>query len=439
MKLFKRMITLVLSMSLIFLLIGGFSLVASAEKVKLEYYVLANRGEMEAEKIVVNLFEQIYPNIDIEIVWPSTGEYYDKLRALIAADMIPDLMRIVVEQYQSLAEGGALLDLLPLIEKERKENPYFATQWEDFLPELVEPFYHKGGFYGLPRGWNDATIFYNKRLFDEAGLAYPNRDWTVDDFIGIAKTLTKDIDGDGTMDQYGYLLTGDWFDSILPWVYTFGGKILDDTWKKCVATEPESIAGIQFMADLVRKYKVSPAPELVAADASFSGLRGWMTSRVGMAHYGRYMTPAFRKIEDFDWDCQHQPSGPQGIRGVTYGVGYQCLSSTTKHPKEAFQFATFMSGPVAQKVFDEAGNSIQVLKSIIFTEDYLHPKLAPRNQGVMVEALAFARLIPSPPRNHEITRIATSEIEKVLLGLKSAEDAAREMHKQITVVLEETR
>jgi len=439
MKSSNRRIILVLSLCLMIFLIGSFNFGASAEKVKLKYYVLANRQELEAEKEAIAVFEQIYPNIDIEIVHPAIREYYDKLRTLAGAGMLPDIMRIVVEEYQSFAAGGTLLALVPFVEKERKRNPYFAAQWEDFLPELVKPFYYKGDLYGLPRDWNDGIIFYNKKLFDEAGLTYPKKDWTVDEFVEIAKTITKDVDGDGKIDQYGYLLTGDWFDSILPWIYTFGGKILDEKWEKCMVTEPESIAGIQFMADLINKYKVSPRPELVAGDAPFSGIRGWMTGRVGMAHYGRYMVPAFREIEDFDWDCQHQPFGPQGTRGVPYGVGLQCVSSTTKYPEEAFQFVTFMSGPIVQKIFNKVGNSIQVLRSIVFTKDYLHPKLPPRNQGVMIEALDYARLIPSPPRNWQIIRIACSEIERVLLGQKSAEDAAREMSKGINAVLKEVK
>jgi len=182
--------------------------------------------------------------------------------------MLPDITRIVVEEYQSFAAGGVLLDLMPFIKKEREENPYFAAQWEDFLPKLIEPFYYKGGLYGFPRDWNDAIIFYNKKLFDEVGLVYPEKNWRIDEFLQIAKKLTKDIDGDGKIDQYGYLLTGDWFDSITPWIYTFGGKILDDKWEKCMLAEPQSVNSIQFMADLVNKYKVSPRPELVAGGCS---------------------------------------------------------------------------------------------------------------------------------------------------------------------------
>lgn len=434
---FNRMIILVLSVGLITSLVGNFNPVASVEKVRLECYVLANRQELEAEKRATALFEQMYPNIDIEIVHPAIPEYYNKLRILAGTGMLPDLMRITSEEFQSFAVGGALLNLLPLVEKERERNPYFATQWEDFHPKLLKPFYYKGFLYGFPRDWNDATIFYNEKLFDEAGLDYPKEDWTIDDFVNLAKALTKDIDGDGRIDQYGHLLTGDWFDSILPWIYTFGGKVLDDKWEKCIANTPETIAALQFMGDLVSKYKVSPAPELVAADAPFSGIRGWMTGRIAMAHYGRYMVPAFREIEDFGWNCQAQPFGPQGIRGVPYGVGGQCISSDTKYPEEAFQYAAFISGPIVQEMWDKIGTSIQVLKSIIYREDYLHPQFSPKNQGIMVEALDYARHIPGPPGYHEIVRIACSETERVLLGERTAENAARNMSEEINKVFAE--
>ena len=59
------------------------------------------------------------------------------------------------------------------------------------------------------------------------------------------------------------MVTGDWFDCIAPWIFTFGGQILNDDWTASALTSPEAIAGLQFIDDLVNKYKVSPSPAVM--------------------------------------------------------------------------------------------------------------------------------------------------------------------------------
>jgi len=426
---------LVFQFAIIFLALGLCVVPAlSQEKVKIEYWILGTSEELAIEQKAVQMFEERNPNIDVVERHAPGEEYYDKLRASIAAGSIPDLMRIIVEEYQSFAKGGVLLNIKPAIEKKLQEDPNFAEWWNDIEPKLLEPFYYQGGLFGIPHDWNDAIIFYNKALFDKAGLAYPRKDWDVNEFLEIAKKLTVDENGDGKPDQYGYLLTGDWFDCIAPWIFTFGGKILDDAWKKCLLDTQESKQAIQFMYDLVNTYKVSPPPTVMEFT---SGMAMWMTGKIGMAHYGRYMVPAFRQIKDFEWDCQHQPFGPNGTRGVPYGVGLTCIAAKTKYPEESFKLAVFLSSTEVQQMYNEYGNSIQVLKSIIYSDDFKNPDKPPFNQYAMVEALEYAQLIPSPPRNREIIRVATSELDRVLLNQKSVEDAARDMTVQIDEILAE--
>ena len=425
----------IISVIVVSLIITVFATISFAEeKIALEYWILASREELAIEEKAIQIFESRYPNIEIKIRHAPGEDYYDMLRTSIAAGSMPDLMRIIVEEYQSFAKGGALLDIKPIVEEKLKSDSEFANFWNDIEPKLLDPFYYQEGLFGVPHDWNDGIIFYNKSLFTDAGLSYPTKDWTINEFLEIAQTLTKDIDGDGKLDQYGYLLTGDWFDCIAPWVFTFGGNILDERWENCLLDTKESQEAIKFMYDLVNTYKVSPPPTVMEYT---SGMAMWMTGKIGMAHYGRYMVPAFRQIEGFEWDCQHQPFDPNGTRGVPYGVGLTSIGAKTKYPEEAFLFATFLSSPEAQKMYDEYGSSLQVLKSIIYSDEFKNPDKPPFNQYAMVEALEYAQLIPSPPRNREIIHIATTELDRILAGQKSVEEGAKSMVEQINEILQE--
>ncbi len=395
------------------------STVALAEPVTIEYFVLANNEELAAVKKVVAAFEKEYPNIRVNLNWVPTDSYYDKLRVRIAAGDIPDMMRIVIEEYQGLAARGVFLDLTPYIERD-KNNTDFARQWDDYIDIVLDAFKYKGRMYGMPIDWNDAIIFYNEKLFDEAGIPYPDEHWDNDEFLSIAKKLTK-VSSGGRVDQYGYLITGDWFDSIAPWVFSFGGNILSDDWSEVEINSPEGIAAIQWLHDLVREHKVSP-PRTALQEMGAAQM--FMTGRVAMGHYGRYMLPAFQQIKAFDFDIQHHPYGPKGTRGVPYGAGALCIGATTKYPEECWIFAKYISGPKGQAIMNELRNSIPVLNSIVQTDEFKNPSYNPKHQWRLIEAVEYARLIPSPPGNAELIKIAQFEIDKVLLGVQSAAEAA---------------
>ena len=88
-------------------------------------------------------------------------------------------------------------------------------------------------------------------------------------------------------------------------------------------------------------------------------------------------------------------------------------------------------------MYDEYGSSLQVLKSIIYSDEFKNPDKPPFNQYAMVEALEYAQLIPSPPRNREIIHIATTELDRILAGQKSVEEGAKSMVEQINEILQE--
>ncbi|MFW5988188.1 MAG: ABC transporter substrate-binding protein, partial [bacterium] len=358
--------------------------------------------------------------------------YYDKLKVRIASGNSPDLMRIVIEQYQDLADRGAFLDIKPYVEEDQNNNSEFAAQMDDYFDILINALEYNDSLYGLPGDWNNAIIFYNKDLFDEAGVEYPKADWTVEEFLAAARALTKDTNGNGKIDQYGYLVTGDWFDCIAPWIYTFDGQILNDDWTKAAINSPEAVQGIKFINDLVNEYEVSPSPSVMK---QFGGSQFFMTGKVAMAHYGRYMVPAFRQAS-FDWDVQEQPVGPADGRGVPFGVAAISASQDTEHPEAAYKFIKYFSSPKAVEVFNDLGNSIPVLSSITEKDEFKNPELPPENQYSMIEAIEYSQLIPSPPGNNEIMDSATSVLDDLLVTDElTPQEAADQIAEDINEIL----
>jgi len=212
----------------------------SEEAVTLRYWQYMTEHETQ-ERAVIARFEEKYPNIKVNLEIIPDDTYFQKLNAEYVAGSPPDIFN-----------GGApdsgwpywdkLLDLKPFIEANINKDDYFYG--------FVDAQNLAGKYVGLPRNWVDLVMFYNKDLFDEAGIEYPNEHWTwEEDLLNAAKALTKDTDGDGNPDQWGFW-TGPDVLNMDGYVYASGGAVLSEDKSRCLLDSPESIESIQFRGDL---------------------------------------------------------------------------------------------------------------------------------------------------------------------------------------------
>ena len=140
-----------------------------------------------------------------------------------------------------------------------------------------------GKLYFFPTSWNSVVVFYNKDLFDRAGVPYPSANWTWDDFLKAAKALTK-RDADGKVTQYGYFVPGYNF-GLTPWLLTNDTDKLKNQWHESNAKDPKFRESMQFVHDLIHVHKVAPGFEKGVGDAQFAA------KQVAMFSAGHWPVP----------------------------------------------------------------------------------------------------------------------------------------------------
>ena len=109
----------------------------------------------------------------------------------------------------------------------------------------MEGYKVSDNYYGLPRDFQTIVLFYNKDMFDAAGMAYPTASWTWDDLRAAAKQLTLDKNGDGIADQYGF--SCDLWDMELCWseaIWAYGGEVINADHTKTQLGEPTGTPGL---------------------------------------------------------------------------------------------------------------------------------------------------------------------------------------------------
>jgi multiple sugar transport system substrate-binding protein len=165
---------------------------------EIDFMTFGDPAEKAAYETLVAAFEATHPEIDVTIVHvPDQADYRRRLATDFSAGTPADIVFINYRRCASLAAKGAIEPLGPYLAKSR------AIEESDFYAETIKPFYWEGKLQCIPQNLSSLVVYYNKSLFDTAGAQYPADDWNWDDFLATAKALTKDTDGDGTIDQYG--------------------------------------------------------------------------------------------------------------------------------------------------------------------------------------------------------------------------------------------
>ncbi|PRX28288.1 carbohydrate ABC transporter substrate-binding protein (CUT1 family) [Orenia metallireducens] len=131
---------------------------------------------------VIKLFEQKYPNIKVQPEYTGWGGYWDKMNAQAAGKNLPDVIQHVRKYISGYAENGQLLDLSPYI----KDGSLDTTNIADVYLQMGQVY---GKQIGLATGVNAPAGYYDKELFDKAGVAYPSSDDTWEDRAEMFKKL----------------------------------------------------------------------------------------------------------------------------------------------------------------------------------------------------------------------------------------------------------
>ncbi len=222
------------------------------------------RGGTEEEKAyqkAIDAFEEQNPGVEVEMIVTAADQYATKLKAAITGNQVPDVFYIAPGELRSYAHSNILLDLTEYVESNDKINLDNIWQYGVDSYRFDGETQGQGSIYAMPKDVGPFSLGYNKTMFEEAGLELPDKDepMTWDEFIEVNQVLTKDTDGDGEIDQYGTGFNINWV--LQSFVWSNGGRFIDDTQTKVTVDTPEFAEALQWFADHQLKYEITPSIE----------------------------------------------------------------------------------------------------------------------------------------------------------------------------------
>ena len=175
----------------------------------------AQRSGMQA---MCDAYTAQHPDVVIDVQVVSWNEYWTKLEAAAESNTMPDIFWMHTNQLLYYADFGMLADVTDLYND--VESGYYQNHFSDISLGNVSG--SDGRYYGVPKDKDNGVLVYNKEMFDAAGVAYPDENWTWDDMVSASESIHA------ATGKYGFMAYND--DQMGYWnfVYQAGGCILNE-------------------------------------------------------------------------------------------------------------------------------------------------------------------------------------------------------------------
>lgn len=390
----------------------------SGDKVELTLGIW-DENQRDAMQKMIDAYEAENDNVSISIqLTPyKGGEYRTKLEASAGGGTAPDVFWLNVLHLDSYVEGGILDDLSDAIaSSDIKDN---------FAETLVNNYVRDGKNYAVPKDFDTNALWYNKDLFDQAGVEYPTDDMTYDDLVALATEL-KDKLPDGV---YPFACPVDFQTWYYQTVYANGGWILNDDATETGYGDAKTQEGIQCWIDMIDaglSPSASTLPE-TGSDAMFEG------EQIAMTLAGSYMVPEYASNDTIKdkIDCVEVPTFNGVEDNCINGLGFAVYEGS-KQKEEAEKFAIWMGSSEAQKIQGETGVVISARED---AQQYFAKANEQYNLAAYTNHSAEAYPLPVCSKAAELYDMESTWLTKAYTGEMSLADACSGLKEEADALL----
>ncbi len=347
-------------------------------------------AQMALVREIERRFEAENPDIDVQPEFNSLAR--DKIYVEAASGTSPDTFYAVTDDIPKMAVKGTIEPLGPWIEKDASAS--LAPFFEEVVDALryAPPYLHvpikQQEIWAYPVHFSTDILFYNRDIFQRAGLAEPTDDWTWNDMVEAAKRLTR-RDKNGRIVQFGMFLP----DPPTTTIQSNGGAIFNADYTECIVNSPESVEALNELKRLRFDLKVAPNPAQVQGTSS---MQMFKLGQIAMLPGRTYMAVDFNKITDFEYDVALMPGMKKNVERLA--VGGLCMSKriSDKQKEAAWRWMKFYCSPGGgQELLGSEKNCVTAVEEYAWSPKYFM-QAPPRNSRVFVTSLKDA-VITTPP------------------------------------------
>lgn len=355
----KKLFSMVMAFAMLFTCVST----ALAENIVTLDLWMWDDAQQPAIRAMADEYEASHPNVKIEISCQAdVSGLNQKVQATIGTADAPEIFFMNYNLAAEYIPLGIVADL----------SPYNIDQSE-LASGIVNAYTQDGKVYAVAKDTDSYAVFYNKALFDKAGVPYPEASWTIADFCETAKKLT----GDGVIGWTNSSSDRVWYN----FIYANGGNIYSEDGTKAAINTPESAEVIQMLMDLTNDgyaYNGAQLGEVSDTAAFTSGI-------AAMTINGSWMISQYAGALGDNLGIVELPSGKAGKFSANHGIGYSTTTSN-EHMEETVDFLRYLA------TYDAQVKQIEVVIPANLTCASAWESVYPDvNVGAFMNALAYGR------------------------------------------------
>ena len=403
----KKLLALVLALVMILSLS-----LAYAEPVTITYAHFSGSGAQEETlKKMIEIFESKNPDIKVDVQITGYEDYFTKLATTVGGGNPPDVFEMNMENFLSYMLRGACADLTGKIDT--------ANYSEGTLAAVSS----EGKIYAVPMSFSTCVLFYNKDLFNQAGVAYPTDEWTWADAQAAAEKI-KAL-GDDIWGYYQPITYNEFYKSIKG----NGGSVLSEDYSQFTMNTPENVAVLEAMIARVRgENHVMPTKEELAGRGDWDL---FTEGKLGMIITGIWGFPTFAEKCTFDWDIVVEPG--YKTPSTFFFANVNCVSPSSDKQEAAAKFVDAMgSDPDIVQLRLDANWELPTIADQSKLSQYIE-MTPPANRKAVFDSMDYAAAPPALEEQGAVVEI----IDNVLSTLETNDMTAQEALDEIQAQLED--
>jgi multiple sugar transport system substrate-binding protein len=337
---------------------------AGAAPAEIGWYVRSSPTENPWQRdLVLPRFQELNPDIEVNLIVTPHNEAAAKLLAMNSAGDTPDIW---ANNFGAGFTSGLGLEMIRPLSDQIEASDLITL--DDYGQPVIDLFTHAGKVWAVPFMTCGSFLFYNKDIFDEAGIDYPSSNWddqtwTWEKMVETASQLTKNY-GQGADAQYGLLFWryNAWY--AFPWLWGTDPFTPEEyvSGYPCQInlTSEEAVAAMQAAYDLIYTHKVSPPP--ADQDSIEAGGNPFLTGQVVMNMTGGWGFWGMREFTDFRWGAAAMPW--QATNADPLWPDANMISRTSKAPEAAWKLIEYISGGEGLRGYVQATNAQPAARSL---------------------------------------------------------------------------
>jgi len=345
------------------------------------------------------------------------GEYVPKMLLNFVAGTQPDVMVVDASSAAVFINNGMLQDLTPFMAKDSK------FRLTDYYENVLDTYRNRSGgdhlakvengIYAIPNDFTPMVMYYNKDLFDAAGVPYPKDDWTFADFLETSKRLTK-------KGQFGFAFSN-WMPGWVMFLWNNGGDVLAPDGRKASGyfDSKANVETLTFIRDLITKHRVAPSLSETAA----MGVDPFANGQAAMTVSGHWAMVGYKSAKAINWERLGVVCLPHNVpvsQTVLYMSAYG-IPKGAKNPELAWKYIEMWTSQALQREYQTTGIAVCARKDVSEERAGLASNAPTPEQRIERQ---FLPIVPTgrPPygsriEGYEIVeKVGTSAMQSVLNG-----------------------